>query len=137
MTGRASVIVIVATSIAAASNAMSASAALPATRASDIARAILACWRPPYGGGEITLSLSLRRDGTIIGIPRVTYVEAGADSDDVADLKASIADAVRGCTPVRLSGPLQSAIAGQVLRIRFVAERAAHAGTATVIWTGT
>ena len=108
-----------------------------ARRAGDIARAILACWRPPYGGGEITLSLSLRRDGTIIGTPRITYVEAGAGSNDIPDLKASIADAVRGCTPVHLSGPLQAAVAGQVLRIRFVAERASQSGTATVIWTGT
>ena len=117
----------------------------PARLAGDVARAILPCWHPPAVGGEITLALSLRRDGTVIGAPRVTYVKGQGASgqggsgrgraDD--DLRASILDAVRACTPVALSRPLGAVVAGQVLRIRFVAAPGADGGRVAVIWSGT
>ena len=115
----------------------SAWAAPSARRASDIGRALLACWQPPRDGGEITLSLALRRDGSLIGTPRVTYVRSGTDKHGADELRATIFAAARSCTPIALSGPLQGAIAGQVLRIRFMAAPGASAGTASVIWTGT
>ena len=103
-----------------------------ARRASDIARAILPCWHPPAVGGEVTLALSLRRDGSVIGAPRITYV-----SGPGGDLRASILDAVDACTPVALSWRLGAIIAGQVLRIRFIAAPGGAATHATVIWSGT
>lgn len=101
-----------------------------ARRAGDIARAILPCWHPPAGGGEIKVELSLRQDGSVIGVPRVTHASGSGD------LRASILDAVRACTPVALSWQLGAIIAGQVLRFRFIAAAAA-ATRASVIWTGT
>ncbi len=111
-----------------------AAEAPPARRTGDIADAILPCWHPPAGGGEITLALSLRRDGSVIAAPRVTYVRPGSSADA---LRASILDAVRACTPLALSWQLGAVIAGQVLRIRFVAAPGAENVRASVIWSGT
>ena len=108
--------------------------ASPARRAGDIADAILPCWHPPASGGEITLALSLRRDGSVIAAPRVTYLRPGASADA---LRTSILDAVRACTPIALSWPLSAIVAGQVLRIRFVAAPGTDGGRASVIWSGT
>ncbi len=111
----------------------SRAAEIPAARrASDIARAILPCWHPPVGGGDITLALSLRRDGSVIGAPRVTYA-----SGPSGDLRVSILEAVGACTPVALSWPLGAIIAGQVLRIRFSAAPDGAGTRASVIWSGT
>ena len=114
-----------------------AAAAPPARRASDIARAVLACWRPPVEGGEITVSLALRRDGSLIGAPRITYVTGGSYSKAAGEMAQTISAAIYACTPVALSAPLAAAIAGQVLRIRFAASRGASSGTAWLTWTGT
>lgn len=87
--------------------------------------ALAACWRPPDGlrgleQAEVTLRLSLRRDGTVVGEPRVTYATAPAQSRAYQLLAEAGLDSIRHCTPVPLTPGLGAAVAGRPLAIRFV-----------------
>ncbi len=113
-------------------------------RVGDVGRTLLACWAPPAAGGAVTLALSFRRDGTVIGVPRITSLQPGQTSkadraagNDRAELAASIAAAVRQCTPVRLSPALQQVLPGQILRIRFTAAPDGTSKGVSTIWSGT
>ncbi len=67
-------------------------------------------------GSEATVRFMLRRDGAIIGTPRVTYAKT-ADNDQAAreaDAKA-LADGLRRCSPVEITDGLGGAIAGRMI----------------------
>jgi hypothetical protein len=90
------------------------------TRVHGIATGIAACWRPPHDDDQVTVRLSFTRDGAVIGEPRIAFVRSsGAAADDSA-LANSMLGAIRDCTPLHFSARLGSAIAGQVLDIRFI-----------------
>jgi hypothetical protein len=90
------------------------------TRVHGIATGIAACWRPPHDDDQVTVRLSFTRDGAVIGEPRIVFVRSsGAAADDSA-LANSMLGAIRDCTPLHFSARLGSAIAGQVLDIRFI-----------------
>lgn len=92
----------------------------------DLARSIAMCWRPPHDGDEITLRMSFRRDGSVFGKPRITYMRASGGADGKASLATSIDIAIRACCPLRFTPSLGAAIAGRVFLIRFVAPRGAQ-----------
>ena len=90
--------------------------------------ALAACWQVPAGLGppspgaddiEITLRLSLRRDGSLIGPPRVTYAAGVSGSQRTALVRGTL-DALARCTPVNLTPGLGRAIAGRPVALRFV-----------------
>ena len=87
---------------------------------SDIAPALGKCWTPPAmdGVGQITVLLSFRRDGSIIGLPRITYTRA-VDPEDKRALKESLLAALAACGPLPVSPSLGAAIAGRPFAIRF------------------
>ena len=89
----------------------------------DVARAIAACWHPPHEGDEITLRMSFRRDGSVFGKPRITYMKATDGPDGQAALATSIYEAIAACSPLRFTPSLGAAIAGRTFLIRFVAPR--------------
>jgi hypothetical protein len=90
------------------------------TRVHGIATGIAACWRPPHDDDQVTVRASFRREGAVIGEPRIVFVQSrGGRADDPA-LADSIKAAIRECTPLHFSAQLGSAIAGQVLDIRFI-----------------
>ena len=89
----------------------------------DIVRSIARCWHPPHEGDEITLRMSFRRDGSIFGKPRITYMKADGGADGEAALATSIYDAIAICSPLRFTPSLGAAIAGRTFLIRFVANR--------------
>ena len=89
--------------------------------------AVAACWRPPEGlkrfeHNEVTLRFALRRDGSVIGTPRVTFSQTPADARGRALLIEASLAAVRRCTPLRITPGLGGAIAGLPLSLRFVYE---------------
>jgi hypothetical protein len=95
----------------------------------DIAPAVSKCWSPPYisGVGQVTVMLSFRRDGTIIGTPRVTYSSA-AEPDEKQMLAESLLGALKKCGPLPLSDSLGAAIAGRMFAIKIlvVQKKGAH-----------
>ncbi len=98
-------------------------APIPIGTVRDIGPALSACWNPPDEGDEITLRLSFRRDGSLFGTPRITYVKAVGGADGEAALANSIFAAVQACSPLRFTPGLGAAIAGRTFVIRFVAPR--------------
>src|ERR1700744_570925 len=90
------------------------------TRGHGIARGIAACWRPPHDDDQVTVRLSFTRDGAVIGDPRIVYARSSGGRADDAALADSMLTAIRECTPLNFSARPGSAIAGQVLDIRFI-----------------
>ncbi len=92
--------------------------------------ALAACWKAPEGlekfeRVEITARLSLRRDGSVIGTPQITFAKTPFDKTP-GDARArdilirATLDAIARCTPVRLTPALGGAIAGRPLALRFI-----------------
>jgi hypothetical protein len=68
----------------------------------------------------VTVRLSFTREGAVVDEPRIVYARssAGAANDD--KLARSMLKAIGDCAPLHFSPQLGSAIAGQVLDIRFI-----------------
>jgi hypothetical protein len=90
------------------------------TRVHGIATGIAACWRPPHDDDQVTVRVSFTRDGAVIGEPRIVFARSSGGSADNAPLADSMLAAIRECAPLHFSARLGSAIAGQVLDIRFI-----------------
>src|SRR3954469_2528961 len=81
----------------------------------DVVQAIQACWDPGalrYSGQEITILLSFKRNGEVLGKPRITHYKAGAP--DTANREAftrAVGDAFTRCSPLRFSPALGAAVA--------------------------
>lgn len=91
-------------------------------RPRDVARAMRICWRPPAHSGkqEITVRLAFNRDGSVLGTPKITYVQRDLPADQKTALRQSLLDAIGVCAPFRFTPGLASAIAGRPFAIRFV-----------------
>ena len=81
----------------------------PADTLATLYPVLAACWRlPPLAAGihgpdvEITARLSLRRNGSLIGRPRITYTAGIVDRDRPVLVRATLA-ALDRCTPARIS----------------------------------
>jgi hypothetical protein len=73
-----------------------------------------------HSGTAMSIRFSLRRDGSMIGKPRVTYLHTPKDEDvRDEDLKA-VADAFNRCLPARITPALGGAIAGQPITFSFL-----------------
>ena len=95
----------------------------PVDTLKEISDAIYACWKPPAGtaGMSLTLQFSLRRNGTLIGKPRATYADLGADAQLSRAFVASILKALDDALPLPFSDSMGGAIAGRMLAPRFTA----------------
>ena len=100
----------------------------PADTLAELYPALAACWQVPTGIGrpragsddiEITARLALRRDGSLIGPPRITYA-AGVADDQRATLVRGTLDPLARCSPVHMTQGLGRAIAGRPVALRFV-----------------
>jgi hypothetical protein len=100
--------------------AQAAEAQAPVARVHGIATGIAACWRPPHDDDQVTARLSFTREGVVIGEPRIVFVRSSGGRADDAALAHSMIAAIHYCTPLNFSAKLGSAIAGQVLDIRFI-----------------
>ncbi len=94
-------------------------------RYTEVAEAIGRCWDPSAAVGNrhwgaITVRVSFKRDGSVYGVPRITYVDPLADKSAAADLRASLLQALARCAPLPFTPALGSAIAGEVFTIRFI-----------------
>jgi hypothetical protein len=91
----------------------------------EVGPAIAACWQPPAGltgfpDIEVTARFSLRRDGMLIGIPRITFATSDVAVRARELLTRAALEAIAACTPLRLSPELGAAIAGRPFAIRFI-----------------
>src|SRR5271156_3775589 len=89
-------------------------------RVHGIATGIAACWRPPHDDDQVTVRASFTRDGAVIGEPRIVFAQSSGGRAGDAAPAPPLVGAIRDCTPLHFSSRLGSAIAGQVLDIRFI-----------------
>ncbi|WP_091127957.1 hypothetical protein [Microvirga guangxiensis] len=93
-------------------------------RIRDVFRAIQACWRPPrgsgYSGQELTIRLSFKRSGEVLGLPKITYYRAGSEPEQREPFTRSVREAFVRCTPLPFTDSLGGAVAGRPFVFRFV-----------------
>ena len=96
-------------------------------RIADVFAAIQSCWKPPAGSGfsgqEITLRLSFRRNGEVLGQPRISYYKAGTQGEQREPFTRSVREAFERCTPLPFTESLGRAIAGRIFTFRFIDAR--------------
>jgi hypothetical protein len=94
----------------------------------DLFAALRACWTPPapenaHRDMQMSMRFSLKRDGTLIGAPRVSYASRGV-SQKTRDLyRDAIAQSLQGCTPFPFTKGFAGAIAGRPIVIRIIDDR--------------
>ncbi|MBX9930416.1 MAG: hypothetical protein K2Y56_02575 [Methylobacterium sp.] len=107
------------------------------SRAADTLKELYArlasCWKSPAGlarleRAEVTARFALRRDGSVIGEPRITFATQPSDSRAFRLLSEAARDAIRRSTPARITPALGGAIAGRPIALRFVYQGPAGQG---------
>lgn len=101
----------------------------------DLFAALRSCWAAPdpevaRAGMEMSIRFSIKRDGDLVGPPRLTYTTPAASSDTRAVYRRAVDDALARCVPLPLSKGLGGAIAGRPLMVRFVDNRDIKPGDA-------
>ena len=94
----------------------------------DLFDALRGCWTPPppdeaRPGMQMSVRFAFKRDGEIIGAPRVTYASPGAPADAREHYHDAISAALDRCTPLQFSAGLGGAIAGRPIALRVVDNR--------------
>lgn len=87
--------------------------------------ALAACWQAPEGLAkfertEITARFSLRRDGSLFGEPRITFAATPGDAQARELLTRAAVEAIRRCTPARMTPSHGGAIAARPIALRFI-----------------
>lgn len=87
-----------------------------------LGRALTACFKTPHGssGDAITVLLSLRRDGALLGRPRITFSHLVGPAADQQAFVAAVLGGLQACTPVAVTATLGAAIAGRPLTVRLL-----------------
>jgi hypothetical protein len=94
----------------------------------DLFAALRRCWVPPdsehaHRGTEMSVRLSFKRNGELIGEPRVTFVKPGTPADVRKTYLDAILASLKICTPLPLTPGLGGALAGRPISIRFIDDR--------------
>jgi hypothetical protein len=82
------------------------------------------CWKPPLASQanpdvEITVIVSFRRDGTILGHPKITYESEHATDNDRLVYRIAVMETLQRCTPMPFTEGMGGAVAGRPFAIRF------------------
>jgi len=93
----------------------------------EVFQALEACWQVPvgrgYSGQEATVRLSFKRNGEVLGKPRIAYYRAGREENRREPFTRSVREAFERCTPLPFTEGLGRAVAGRIFAIRFVDTR--------------
>jgi hypothetical protein len=90
----------------------------------DVGRALWACWVPPppeksRPGTRITIWVTFRRDGEVMGEPKFTYVTPGLPQEVRVAYERSVADAVSRCSHLPFTPALGDAVAGHPFAMQY------------------
>jgi hypothetical protein len=116
-----------ATAIALASFPAAAQDGRQMERLAEVPPSFAKCWKTPEGlksfeRTEITARFGIKRNGELMGEPRITFSTLPPDTRARELLTEAALNAVKLCTPVNLSQSLGEAIAGKTISIRFIYE---------------
>jgi hypothetical protein len=95
----------------------------PANTLKEVFDKFGACWKPPLPSEarpmDLTVRFSFKRDGEILGKPRITYESASATDNDRLAYRIAVMEALQRCSPMPFTEKLAGAIAGYPLVIHF------------------
>ncbi|MBV8103380.1 MAG: hypothetical protein JO223_01900 [Hyphomicrobiales bacterium] len=100
--------------------------AAPANTLHDLDERLGACLHAARGGGnlangsEVTVLFALKRDGSLLGRPRITHASLIGDPNDQRLFLAGVLSAIDGCLPLDVTPSLGGAIAGRPIALRVV-----------------
>jgi hypothetical protein len=102
----------------------------PANTLPELWRELSACVKAPSdsAGSELTIVFALKRDGSLLGKPRITHSHLLGDANAQRAFVANAIGALAKCLPLSLTDDLGGAIAGRPLSIR-IAGRAKQTET--------
>ena len=105
--------------------ALPAASAAPLENVSEIGPALLRCWHPPAApdGSAVTLRFSFRRDGSLMGVPLVTYVGVEGEVTTKREFADSAVRAIEACSPLELSPRFAATIGGKVYVMQFAVRK--------------
>ena len=94
----------------------------------DMGAALQACWVPPpidqsRPGMQITVQMSFKRNGELLGQPRITFESAGASDDERLAYRLAVAEMLKRCSPPPFTDALGNAVAGRPFTMRFIDDR--------------
>ena len=104
---------------------------------SDLFRQVKNCWRPPPAalartGTSIAVRASFRRDGTVIGQPRLVYITPGLPPYLVTAYTHAALATFSECTPLKFTKAFGQAFAGRIFWFRFNDPRPPAGGRAPI-----
>ena len=90
----------------------------------DVVARLRTCWKPPPASGanpgiDITVIVSFKRDGHILGHPRVTYESEQATDNDRVAYRIAVMEALQRCTPMPFTQGMAGAVAGRPFAVQF------------------
>ena len=102
--------------------------AAPADNLATLWRNLGACTKldgvPPGAvGSEVTVLFSLKRDGSLLGRPRITHSRLVGNESDRRGFIAAALGAVSRCLPMPITDGLGGAIAGRPLNLRLMSRK--------------
>ncbi|HYZ43301.1 MAG TPA: hypothetical protein VE667_00445 [Xanthobacteraceae bacterium] len=100
----------------------------PVNTLSEVMTALRACWVPPpldqsRAGMQITVQMSFRRNGELLGQPRITFESPGASDDQRLAYRIAVAKMLKRCAPLPFTDALGNALAGRPFTVRFTDQR--------------
>ena len=90
----------------------------------DVIAKLATCWRPPPPSRanpdvEITVIVSFRRDGSILGHPKITYESDSATDNDRLMYRIAVMETLQRCTPMPFTEAMAGAVAGRPFAVKF------------------
>lgn len=84
-------------------------------------KALSKCWQPPVGsaGFEVTVRFSLKRDGSLNGVPRITWLRQEGTKEEQMAFVASVFSALDRALPIPLTEAMGNVTAGRPMTMRF------------------
>jgi hypothetical protein len=98
-------------------------ASAPVDNLSELFTRLGRCWQPPPASRanpiDITVLVSFKRSGDILGHPRITFESEQATDNDRLMYRVAVMEALQRCTPIPFTAGMAGAIAGRPIAIRF------------------
>jgi hypothetical protein len=96
----------------------------PINTVREVRAALRACWVPPsvsVARANLTISvrMSFKNNGELLGIPLITYTSLGISEDERRAYRAALDEALARCAPLPFSDVFASVIAAHPINMRF------------------
>jgi hypothetical protein len=91
----------------------------------EIRAALRACWAASpstavdHGNMTISVRLSFKQNGEILGVPLITYTSVGISEDERRAYRAALDETLARCSPLPFSETFANVIAGRPINVRF------------------